>query len=400
MKNLLFISSYPIPLDKGSNQHAFFFLKSLADYFNVYCLFFVQPEHELSNNSVSLLENLKIQKFEICYFLPGKKRGKIVSVLSRIFAFPNQYMNRTISLENTNLFSGFIEEYKIDILHIEHLHYFKYALKVKSQIKKVVVYHDLYHHIAKQKAKNEVNYLKKILFNIDSLKLYFFQKILDFNVDLKVFLNPDELKRFPWKSEYIPHIANSCIVYNTPKKKQLINLMFIGSCKHPPNIESIEFIFKQILPILIKNNKSIKLNIIGTGTERFKEVAGSPEFKNYTKIHGFIPDINNAFNDMDIAIFPILSGGGVKTKILDAMAAGVPVVTTSEGAVGLKDINCNHLIVEDKPIEFVNKTLDLIRDYEMRCKISNSAKDYYDKHNSYNEFNNKIKEIYSELSEK
>ena len=83
MKNILFISSYPFPLDKGSNQHAFFFIKALSAKFNVYCLFFAQPRHALPDDLDAPLDVLGIQAYTLCTFSNALNRGRAAAAIRR-----------------------------------------------------------------------------------------------------------------------------------------------------------------------------------------------------------------------------------------------------------------------------------------------------------------------------
>ena len=143
MKNILFISSYPFPLDKGSNQHAFFFIKALSARFNVYCLFFAQPGHALPEDIDKPLAALGIKDYGMCHFSNSRKRGRLSSVVHRVMAFPGPYMNLATHAGGLAKIKDFIERYDIDMVHIEHFHYAKYASRISSKVKKAVVYHDL-----------------------------------------------------------------------------------------------------------------------------------------------------------------------------------------------------------------------------------------------------------------
>ena len=129
-----------------------------------------------------------------------------------------------------------------------------------------------------------------------------------------------------------------------------------------------------------------KIHIIGSGTEQFKPLLDRSSLSRFVVIRGFVSDINDAFKDMDIALFPICYGGGVKTKILDAMSAGVPIVTTPEGLIGLTNITKDSIAQGKTPADLVEQLIRLMKHYHLRFAMSQSAKTYVDQQNSYRIF--------------
>ena len=333
MKNLLFISTYPFPLDMGSKQHAYYFIKSLVDTFNVYCIFFVPPNTAVPLGPTSNILGLGVKDYSICTYKELVASHGIKKWVKQAFAFPNRYMNHATHHDGLNLIRTYITKYRINIIHFEHFWYTKYAFRLGSNQKKVIVYHDLHHAIYRQMAKLEKKFHRKMLHLIECMKLFIYEHLLEKYAALKVFLNPIEMKSFPKNAVKIPHIVNADIVFKPPKKTDCNNILFIGAFSHPPNRQSIKFIIDQLLPKLVELKPNVKLHIVGPGTENFAGMIDRSPYKDFVVIHGFKRCINDAFKKMDIALFPIFSGGGIKTKIIDALAAGVPVVTTPSGVL-------------------------------------------------------------------
>jgi glycosyltransferase involved in cell wall biosynthesis len=397
VKNLLFISSYPFPLDKGSNQHAFYFLKALTRLFNVYCVFFVQPERKILTNPQDALHELDIKHYDLCFFHHPRKEGKIKSALRAITAFPGTYMSLATTPEGRIKIEKAISRYSIDIVHIEHFHYLKYAFQLSGNFKKVIVYHDLHHSIYWQQVRFQNSRRSMLLSILSAGKYYLFERFMDHKVDTKVFLNPAEMAALPKKSVYIPHVVNQSILYRKPRDRESFNILFVGSYNHPPNRLSLNYIVERILPILANRTKKFKFHIVGSGTESFQHVINNSPIRDFVVIRGFEKDINKVFQDMDLALFPIQYGGGIKTKLIDAMAAGVPVVTTPEGIFGLHNLPDNCIGVGNTPAELLEQVSLLMESYSMRLKRSTAAKKYIASEYSFDTFSKKISEIYLRL---
>lgn len=397
MKNILFISSYPFPLNKGSNQHAYFFIKALALHHNVYCIFFVQPENISIGHGNRDSYDLPVKRFDICHFSDRPERNIFYSKIRNIVSFPYEYMNRATHKQGLQLINNYIKNYSIDIIHFEHLHYAKYLFRIPQNTKTVFVYHDLYHLIHWQQIKFAKKNVRKAVIFIECMKYYLFEKRLDKRIDAKIFLNPVEMLLSPKKSIYVPHVVNPDITYNYPENSELMRILFIGGYNHPPNRMSVKFIIEKILPALVKKTDRFQIQIVGSGSENFGKQLTNSYYQRFFNLRGFVQDINDVFESADIAFFPILYGGGIKTKIIEAMAAGVPVVTTPEGVFGLNNLPANCVGVGKSPDDLIRELILLMNNYNTRLKRSQTARAYIEKEHSFNTMSNAVSRIYQDL---
>lgn len=381
----------------GSNQHAYYFLKALSRYFNTYCVFFIAPNKSPVSDTDEKLLDLDIKDYRLCYFKTPFRKNKFSHLVKRIIAFPNYYMHLARNSQSLRTINECIQQHSIDIIHFEHFHYTRYAFNIKSSIKKVIVYHDLHHSIYRQKMRFEEKYIRKFLLFVEFTKFYIFERLLDTRIDTKIFLNPIEMLSLPKNSIHIPHIVNPCIVFRKARDKKSFNILFLGAYNHPPNRISAKFIFKYILPELAKTTNKFKIHLVGAGTKNFEDQLSHSKYRDLIIIRGFVEDINQAFDDMDIALFPILYGGGIKTKVIDAMAAGVPVVTTPQGIVGLTDLPENAIGVATGVDQILQEMNALMNSHALRLRRGKKGREYIEKHHSFTTFAEKVKVAYCDI---
>ncbi len=139
--------------------------------------------------------------------------------------------------------------------------------------------------------------------------------------------NPIDLKEFPY---YGPNL----------KEK---NIVFLGNMFYWPNQNAVKFIAKKIYPKIIKTNKKIKFTFIGMVPEGIKKTLSKNNFIFTDSIDN--ARLNKKMKEATIALCPVTEGSGMKVKILNYCAAGLPVITTKIGASGYEKIGS--LIVED-----------------------------------------------------
>ena len=346
-----------------------------------------------------------IRDYTVCYFKQNSEgflfnthnKNNYLLKLRKLFQFPYSYMNSATHDEGRRKILQFIEKYSIDIVHVEHFHYTKYLFGLSNGIKKVVVYHDLYHRIHWDQFKIDKTITAKIDSLINGLKKYIYERLLVMKTDLSIFLNPEEMESYPKRSACIPHIVNPDIRYNWAKDSDIFNILFLGGYNHPPNRVSVAYIVDSILPLLAERLKNFKIWIVGPGAEKYEEIVSVSSYRDFIYLKGFVPDINDVFHDMHIALLPILYGGGIKTKVIEAMAAGLPVVTTPQGIYGLRYLPENCIEVCSSPDEFLNTIEMLQQTSTLRKERSIKGNNFISQNHSVDMLKNRIREVYNSI---
>ena len=126
-------------------------------------------------------------------------------------------------------------------------------------------------------------------------------------------------------------------------------LLFNGSLDYKPNLDALMIILKQINPILL-SHQSFKYKILICGKGLPGELNELKEYKNENIIYtGFVNDIETYFKGADLFLNPVQAGGGIKTKMVEAIGFGTTVVATSSGAIGIEPELCagKLIVVED-----------------------------------------------------
>lgn len=121
--------------------------------------------------------------------------------------------------------------------------------------------------------------------------------------------------------------------------------LFAAHLGYLPNRQALEAIIKKINPVLVqKENLSYKLIICGTGLSA--EWNSLKDYKNSNLIYaGFIEDIETYFKAADVSLNPVQTGGGIKTKMIEAIGYGSMVVATESGAKGIREDSCGDMLV-------------------------------------------------------
>ena len=144
-----------------------------------------------------------------------------------------------------------------------------------------------------------------------------------------------------------------------PAGREPNTMLFLGSFRHIPNVHALEWFVKRVLPRVLERKEDARLIVVGAEPPPLFSL---PDFGNAIEIRGFVDDIREPLSRYAVFVCPILSGSGMRVKLLEAFAAGIPVVSTRVGAEGLAGEDGNLCALADEPDQFAARILELFDD--------------------------------------
>jgi glycosyltransferase involved in cell wall biosynthesis len=155
------------------------------------------------------------------------------------------------------------------------------------------------------------------------------------------------------------------------KKEDPDSLLFVGYFKHPPNVEAMHYFFRELWGPIRKEVPDLRVTIVG----RYAPA----EILSYSQLSGitfqeYIPDLRPVLEEHAVFIAPILSGAGLRGKILEAMAMGKATVATRRCMDGFPFHHDRELMIAENSDQFIRFTVELLRDPVKRRLLGMGAR--------------------------
>ncbi|ABQ27343.1 glycosyl transferase, group 1 [Geotalea uraniireducens Rf4] len=175
------------------------------------------------------------------------------------------------------------------------------------------------------------------------------------------------------------------------------SLSFMGLLNIPHNEKGLCYFLDKVFPIVVSKVPDVRFLIIGgNATTAVKELAS--RMPRNVELLGYVEDFVATISSTAVFVNPVYFGTGIKTKVVEVMNIGVPVVTTPVGAEGLHVTHGRELLIGKSDSEFVENIITLLRNRELRRSVSIHAKEYIRKYHDRDVVSQQFMEIVSGFS--
>lgn len=300
------------------------------------------------------------------YILDRQAENSLVAQFSKYLSY-----DVNLNIKFINAIGSALEEEKYDLIQVDY----PQALKVISfldryRIPKVFINHEIQMVRALRTFEAEQEEYKEIIRKIGDVESFFLKKydavIVLTEVDSK------GLKEFYSIDSYVsPHAIDTDFLKSRQTISEHIRLIYTGGESHYPNRDAIEWFCKDIVPILDRRLKNYKFYITGKWSDETIR-----RFSSATVVFtGFVEDLRDYLSSV-IFVAPIRIGGGMRVKIIEAMAMECGVVSTTVGCEGLGVKDGEHLLIADTAEDFTNKVIELSQNVYLYNTLGTTARKF------------------------
>ena len=353
----------------------------------------------------------------VCHSVTSEYQSKLRSMVNAVRALPSSTPLQYVYCWNPNLADRLVEIVTarlvtppFDIIHIEHLRGAKFGTYLKSKGTKIPIVWDsvdcisyLFKQASEHSRKNFSRFitrleLKRTQKQEGDLACRFDRILITSPVDRKALIDlvPDGKPIVPISvlpngvdREYFR--ANSVI----PRESQ--SIIFSGKMSYHANVSMVLYLAEQILPHVWREKPQTRFYIVGKDpTEQVLNLTKNPQ----VTVTGTVEDIRPYLWKGTIAVVPLLYGAGLQNKLLEAMACGLPVVTTSRAISPLQIKAGRDILVADQPEEFAQAILRLLEDESLRLDIGQAGMQYVNEYHDWANIAGILENVYIDVIEK
>ena len=290
-----------------------------------------------------------------------------------------------------------MKQYKYSAVHIDTIDLASY-LPIFGHVPTVLNHHNVESQLIRREAEYKRNPMIGLYFKVQARKLQEQEERLCDRVDCN--LTVSELDKLDLQSrcsegrfEVVVNGVDTDFYQVNGRRfgRPAKTIVWVGGMGWFPNRDAIEYFLNDIWPRLVKRGLNLKLLLIGSKPPAVLKKTVRQERIEAT---GYVPDVRPYLYTSDVYVVPIRVGGGTRIKILDAFAAGIPVVSTSIGCEGLRVQDGRHLMIRDDPEDFAEAVIHLAENVELRQALASNARKLVEEQYSWRKVGREFREIY------
>jgi len=391
--NILMISSFlPFPLHNGGSVRLFNLIKLLSKNHKITLVCEMRP-----NQSDEDRRHVE----EICervIAVPRNRQWSVRNIIKTGFSLNPFLITGHTSHEMRAAIESELLQKKYDLIHIETFYVMQNL--PKTQLPKVLIEHNIEYFIYERYA-NKAFFLLRPFFMLDVLKLRRAEEYAWREATVVATVSQQDKEVINQKNAFL--VPNGVDTTEFKLKKisdQFVTkekkVLYIGDYGYVQNKDAVSYIIKSIWPLMKKNQDvKAKLWIVGKNMSQSIKDLGRDDAS-------IIFDDKNTesaakiFSQADVLLAPIRVGGGTSYKIIEAMAIGTPVVTTTLGHEGIEVQKEKDILVADTPEDIVAAVTGLLIDQKQYRQLSANARLAVEKTYDWKEITKSLEHVYKE----
>ena len=364
--NLLFLTSrLPFPPNRGDKVRTFMFLKELSRVHKITLVSLIESPQEIKYkkellkfcNEVVLIHKSKFE--HLSRFVLGFFNSMPFQV--NYYKFPK--ISKTIK--------QLVKFHKIELIYT---HLIRMAPAVQDiRCHKILDYTDAISMEYQRSLPHRKNIIKKIFYSLEAKRVRRYEQKIISKFEEAWFISDEDINYLKLQeNNKIRVVPNPVKMGESKKNYSLTNrIVFVGNMSVSHNIFAAKFIVKKIMPQLQKIYNDIEFHIIGAHpTLEMQKLDGI----NNSKVIGFVEDLFVELRNADIFVAPMFYSAGVQNKVLEAMAVGLPVITTENVVKSIIGKDKIHLFQAETVDDYIEKIELLLESKKLRKKIGQGGR--------------------------
>lgn len=369
-KLVIMLSRFPFPLEKGDKLRAFHQIKELSKKYNITLI--ATTDSAIKKESIEQLRPFCVT----IYIFRLSKISIAFNVLLQLLTNKPFQIGYFYSSKNNARIRSILNELQPDHIYCQLIRVAEYV-KNYHHCPKTLDYMDALSKGMERRIKNAPFYLKWF-FKTESKRLAIYERqIFDYFEHHSIISEQDrELILHPKRKGIvcIPNGVDTTFFAPMTTTEKQADLLFVGNMSYAPNIEAAKTIVNEILPQLSKQNTICSILISGANPPA--SISRLANNNPLIEVTGWVEDIRLSYARGKLFIAPMFIGTGMQNKLIEAMAMGVPCITTPLANNAIGAIDKESIIVAETITEFCEAIKLLLNDKLLYEKIANGGRTF------------------------
>jgi len=393
---ILFLSqTLPYPLDSGPRLRTFFVIKHLSVNFNIHLVTFIRSWEEMANLE-PLSEHCQIHPV---FFGRSFVRDVLMGLRS-LFSGESFMIIRHNNHAMRQMVDRLISGESFDLIHVDQIKTAQYVEHI-IDLPKLIDKHNVYAHVIKGIIDEKGPFLQQILARLEWRKLARYEGQICREFDHVVSVTDEDrrdLAQLAGKSDHFSVVPIATAPDSIPMIQRGLDakhIISVGSMFYPPNVEGALWFAKQVFPKIKALRPDVKLFLIGSrpagAIKRLSELDPS------IVVPGYVENLAPYLEQSAVMIAPIHFGSGMRVKILDSLARGMPMVSTTFGCQGIHVTHNKNILLADQPDDFAKAVLQVIQDRDFADRLVTNGRNLVQTRYDWQVIYQAYDRIYSQL---
>ncbi len=398
---ILMIADYlPFPLIGGDRIRIYNLLRQIANRHEVSLAAFLETPEDIEG--VDHLKQFCARVETTPAYIRPSRLTRIPGMLGYALAGKPPELSLLYSKEFTGKIKQLVSTMDFDIVQIEHSRMGLYleALPQKTRCKSILDFHNFTYQQLSREFKIEKRWDRKIRSLLNSVAMLgwepryaerFDRCTTVSDIDRRLLLKANSHLQV----EVIPNGVDTHKYTPLPVENASPVLLFIGNMGYPPCVDAVLYFCREIFPRIRRSFDAAQLWIVGRNpSAEVLKLNGEG-----VHVSGQVEDVYPYYQRSSVCVVPLRAGGGTRLKILEAMALGRPVVSTTIGCEGLEVVDGEHLMIADNPDQFAQKTILLLNDRQLYQSISSNGRQLVETSYGWDKIAGRLMAVYTEMLE-
>jgi glycosyltransferase involved in cell wall biosynthesis len=275
------------------------------------------------------------------------------------------------------LFQKVNSENQFDIVHVDQLNMAQYAWKIPGA-RRILDEHNALWLLYKRLADTMPFGVRKLLLNRDWKLLKRYEGQLCVSADALLAVSQEDRnalqEAMPKQREItvIPIAIDTDELDFLSRKPNSNRILHIGTMFWPPNIDGIQWFMDNVYPLIKKKRSDVVIDLVGARPPQ--SIIDYEKIDSAIHVTGYVEDLEPYLEAAAVFVVPLRAGGGMRVKILETLARGLPIVSTTLGCEGIDLEDGSHILIADSPEKFAAATLRLLEDPNLAEQLARNGR--------------------------